>query len=142
MRWGNLNMSSSGRFTVTFANGSNVRLGGHTATTQPGIQEQEQKKYHGPEDLKEDLKAALQEIKKLKTDLRISTNKIDNLQISLGEEKRQNSLLRQQLNSAVKTNIFTEKELKVILSKVHPDKNNNSEVCNEITKKIIRERKK
>ena len=31
---------------------------------------------------------------------------------------------------------FSDKELKIILSKIHPDKNGNKESYNELTKKI------
>lgn len=44
--------------------------------------------------------------------------------------------------TTVSASSFSRKELDVMLSKLHPDKNDGSEMCNQITKKIIQARKK
>ena len=44
--------------------------------------------------------------------------------------------------TTVSASSFSRKELDVMLSKLHPDKNDGSEMCGQITKKIIQARKR
>ena len=71
---------------------------------------------------------------------------IDNLQNELTLEKNENTHLLQKikemenelstLTERIGLDSFSDKELKIILSKIHPDKNGNKESYNELTKKI------
>ena len=71
--------------------------------------------------------------------------KIESLETELTLQKNENTHLLQQIdnlkNQINRESVFTldgfnEKELKIILSKVHPDKNNNKQIYTELTKKI------
>ncbi len=71
---------------------------------------------------------------------------IDKLQNELTLEKNENTHLLQKikemenelstLTERIGLDSFSDKELKIILSKIHPDKNGNKESYNELTKKI------
>ena len=71
---------------------------------------------------------------------------IDKLQNELTLEKNENTHLLQKikemenelstLTERIGLDSFCDKELKIILSKIHPDKNGNKESYNELTKKI------
>ena len=71
---------------------------------------------------------------------------IDKLQNELTLEKNENTHLLQKikemenelstLTERIWLDSFSDKELKIILSKIHPDKNGNKESYNELTKKI------
>ena len=71
---------------------------------------------------------------------------IDKLQNELTLEKNENTHLLQKIKEMEKElstlteriglDSFSDKELKIILSKIHPDKNDNKESYNELTKKI------
>ena len=71
---------------------------------------------------------------------------IDKLQNELTLEKNENTHLLEKikemenelskLTERIGLDSFSDKELKIILSKIHPDKNGNKESYNELTKKI------
>tara|TARA_B100001248_G_scaffold49917_2_gene32176 strand:- start:8204 stop:8572 length:369 start_codon:yes stop_codon:yes gene_type:complete len=75
--------------------------------------------------------------------LKLTINKLQN---ELTLEKNENTHLLQKikemenelstLTERIGLDSFSDKELKIILSKIHPDKNGNKESYNELTKKI------
>jgi uncharacterized protein YlxW (UPF0749 family) len=71
-------------------------------------------------------------------------SQINMLQREVNDAERLTESLRAQLRQAEQQQVtmsassFTQKELKVMLNKLHPDKNKGSEICTQITQKIIR----
>ena len=71
-------------------------------------------------------------------------SQINMLQREASDAERLTESLRAQLRQAQQQQVtmsassFTQKELKVMLNKLHPDKNKGSETCTQITQKIIR----
>tara|TARA_A100001515_G_scaffold41490_1_gene32641 strand:- start:693 stop:1163 length:471 start_codon:yes stop_codon:yes gene_type:complete len=71
-------------------------------------------------------------------------SKINMLQREVNDAERLTESLRAQLRQAEQQQVtmsassFTQKELKVMLNKLHPDKNKGSEICTQITQKIIK----
>jgi hypothetical protein len=80
-------------------------------------------------DLVRDLKM---HIRKLENDLTLERNENTDLLSEINELENKLSILSERIG----LDAFSDKELKIILSKIHPDKNGNSESCNELTKKI------
>ena len=73
--------------------------------------------------------------------------KIENQQKKLDLQEQRIQLLERDLRLARASNSgnnlgFTKEELTFILSKVHPDRNPNSKLAPDLTKKIINNRKK
>jgi len=76
-------------------------------------------------------------------DLKMHIRKLEN---DLALERNQNTVLLSEINELenklsslserIGLDAFSDKELKIILSKIHPDKNGNKESYNELTKKI------
>ena len=71
-------------------------------------------------------------------------SQINMLQREASDAERLTESLRVQLRQAQQQQVtmsassFTQKELKVMLNKLHPDKNKGSEICTQITQKIIK----
>ena len=71
-------------------------------------------------------------------------SRINMLQREVNDAERLTESLRAQLRQAEQQQVtmsassFTQKELKVMLNKLHPDKNKGSEICTQITQKIIK----
>ena len=71
-------------------------------------------------------------------------SKINVLQREANDAERLIESLRAKLRQAEQQQVtmsassFTQKELKVMLNKLHPDKNKGSEICTQITQKIIK----
>jgi predicted RNase H-like nuclease (RuvC/YqgF family) len=71
-------------------------------------------------------------------------SQINMLQREVNDAERLTESLRAQLRQAEQQQVtmsassFTQKELKVMLNKLHPDKNKGSEICTQITQKIIK----
>ena len=70
-------------------------------------------------------------------------SQINMLQREVNDADRLTESLRVQLRQAQQQQVtmsassFTQQELKVMLNKLHPDKNKGSEICTQITQKII-----
>lgn len=80
-------------------------------------------------DLVRDLKM---HIRKLENDLTLERNENTALLSEINELENKLSTLSERIG----LDAFSDKELKIILSKIHPDKNGNKESYNELTKKI------
>ena len=71
-------------------------------------------------------------------------SQINMLQREANDAERLTESLRAKLKQAEQQQVtmsassFTQKELKVMLNKLHPDKNKGSEICTQITQKIIK----
>jgi len=71
-------------------------------------------------------------------------SQINMLQREVNDADRLTESLRVQLRQAQQQQVtmsassFTQIELKVMLNKLHPDKNKGSEICTQITQKIIK----
>ena len=88
-----------------------------------------------------ELKARLQDEAHKREELQ---SQINMLQREASDAERLTESLRAQLRQAQQQQVtmsassFTQKELKVMLNKLHPDKNRGSEICTQITQKIIK----
>jgi septal ring factor EnvC (AmiA/AmiB activator) len=71
-------------------------------------------------------------IRKLENDLALERNQNTVLLSEINELENKLSTLSERIG----LDAFSDKELKIILSKIHPDKNGNKESYNELTKKI------
>ncbi len=63
---------------------------------------------------------------------------IRQLQRQIEEQRRQIEQLQAEVKKAQNNNHFSEKEIRLLINKCHPDKNNGSTMCAQITDKLVK----
>ena len=143
-----INFNSSGTVNLNVAyTGQDIGLG-TTASSNITIGNAPQLKY---DDTPKTDEALRKQNAELKAEIEYEAykreelqSKINMLQREVNDAERLTESLRAQLRQAEQQQVtmsassFTQKELKVMLNKLHPDKNKGSEICTQITQKIIK----
>ena len=62
---------------------------------------------------------------------------IRQLKEQIEEQQRQLEQLQAELKNTQTRNDFSEKEIRLLINKCHPDKNNGSQMCAQITDKLL-----
>ena len=145
-----INFNSSGTATLHVAYTGQASNVGTTAASAGGIVIGRHPRLEHDDTPKTD-EALRQQNAELKARLKDEAHKREELQSQINmlqreanEAERLTESLRAKLRQAEQQQVtmsassFTQKELKVMLNKLHPDKNKGSEICTQITQKIIK----